>query len=79
MEAEICGDKPSTFSSPVLFVIFVCFKLQRGGNMIVSRDHKRMGRSFDEDDDNDDEDDVEELERKIKYSIPVVYLIYFCM
>ena len=32
-----------------------------------------MGRSFDEDDDNDDEDDVEELERKIKYSIPVVY------
>ena len=48
--------------------------------MIVSRDHKRMGRSFDEDDDNDDEDDVEELERKIKYSIPIVYyLIYFCM
>ena len=43
--------------------------------MIVSRDHKRMGRSFDEDDDNDDEDDVEELERKIKYSIPVVYFI----
>ena len=40
--------------------------------MIVSRDHKRIGRSFDEDDDNDDEDDVEELERKIKYSIPVV-------
>lgn len=44
--------------------------------MIVSRDHKRMGRSFDEDDDNDDEDDVEELERKIKYIIPVVYLNY---
>ncbi|XP_073234263.1 lon protease homolog 2, peroxisomal-like isoform X6 [Porites lutea] len=41
-------------------------KLERGGNMIVSRDHKRMGRSFDEEDDNDDEDDVEELERKIK-------------
>ncbi|XP_073234258.1 lon protease homolog 2, peroxisomal-like isoform X1 [Porites lutea] len=39
---------------------------KRGGNMIVSRDHKRMGRSFDEEDDNDDEDDVEELERKIK-------------
>ena len=38
-----------------------------------------MGRSFDEDDDNDDEDDVEELERKIKYSIPVVYLIYLCV
>ena len=48
--------------------------------MIVSRDHKRMGRSFDEDGDNDDEDDVEELERKIKYSIPVICLIiYFCV
>ena len=47
--------------------------------MIVSRD-KRMARSFDEDDDNDDEDDVEELERKIKYCIPVLYLIiYFCV
>lgn len=36
-----------------------------------------MGRGFDEDDDNDDEDDVEELERKIKYSIQVVYLTCF--
>ena len=47
--------------------------------MVVSRDRKRMGRSFDEGDDNDDEDDVEELERKIKYSIPVFYLTCFCV
>ena len=44
--------------------------------MVVSRDRKRMGRSFDEGDDNDD-DDVEELERKIKSSIPVFLLDLF--
>lgn len=47
----------------VLFNLLYC---KRGGNVIVPRDPKRMGRGFDEDDDNDDEDDVEELDRKIR-------------
>ena len=38
--------------------------------MLLSKDPKRVSKSFDDDDDdeNEDEDDVEELERKIRYS-----------
>ena len=50
-------------------IIVLFLNCKRGGNVIVPRDSKRMGRGFDDDDDNDDEDDVEELERKIRCNI----------